>query len=161
MSSEPEQKPGYDFWGNYSGGIDKKGRVQIPADFFTGFSKNDQEFVWVRKGIGNVKGYLEIWPQSANEKLKEETKKIEDIEKRKQMLRGYASLGRPCKLDNQGRLVIPQDYRALFGHNDEVVWLGIEQVIELWPKSHFEASENTLADSANMVKQEEQKKFTV
>ena len=161
MSSAPEQKPGYDFWGNYSGKIDKKGRVQIPADFFTDFASADQEAVWVRKGIGDVKGYLEVWPSSANERLKEETKNIEDIEKRKQVLRGYASLGRPCKLDNQGRLVIPQDYRALFGHDEEVIWLGIEQVIELWPRSHFEASENALADSANTVKQEEQKKFTV
>ncbi len=161
MPNAPRQTIDYDFWGNYTGKVDKKGRVQVPGDFFQDLVESDQEQVWVRKGIGKVKGYLEIWPISANDRLKEETKQISDVEARKRMLRGYASLGRPCKLDKQGRLVLPQEFRKLFGEAEEVVWLGIDRVIELWPMKRFEECENDLADGANAVKLEEKDKFTV
>ncbi len=55
------------------------------------------------------------------------------------------------ELDDQGRMVIPQELRAFAGLTDEAVFLGLGNRVEIWSRAHWTEYEERLAKNIEHI----------
>lgn len=114
------------FLGLYEHSIDEKGRMTIPFRFRGG----------LENGAFLVRGFEEnlmLMPSAEFERYSEKVRKqnITDINARelKRRLYTYAEF---VKLDESGRILLPQNLRALLSINSTVIINGMGEFIEIW-----------------------------
>ncbi|MFW6282921.1 MAG: division/cell wall cluster transcriptional repressor MraZ [Minisyncoccales bacterium] len=114
------------FIGEYSHKIDNKRRVAIPAKF----REKIGEKAVIAKGIDNclVLYTLESW--------KKEAEKLENIPNGKRAARTYARVklasASDVKIDNTGRILIPDYLKDYANLKKKVAILGLSNRIEIW-----------------------------
>lgn len=141
--------------------LDQKGRVGIPKVFRPLLPENDSDHVVVVMGTDGP--YLEVWPAPEWEKVLEKVSGLKAAKARRVIYRGYVSRAVDCKLDSQGRLVLPPLFKEHLFKDDEesneLLWIGAGSVMELWAKKRYEADGDDIVERANQVMLENEEYF--
>ncbi len=131
------------FMGEYSHGIDEKGRLIMPAKYREALHG---EFV-VTKGMD---GCLSVYPIEEWKKLEENfgeaTLTGKDARKFVRFVFSNASL---VEIDKQGRFLLPANLREYAGLKKDVVLVGVLNRIEIWDKDAWE--ENSSYDDMDEI----------
>ncbi|MCI1779150.1 MAG: hypothetical protein LKI53_04245 [Bacteroidales bacterium] len=133
------------FIGEYSGKIDDKGRIILPAAFKSLFKEDEEISFVVKKDL--YENCLEMYTYSEWEKESEILKSRlnffnrEHAEFWREYMRGRAVVRAAGKL---GRITIPRQILTSIGADKEVVFSGNDYKIEIWAKERYQ--ETKLAD---------------
>ena len=120
------------FFGEYEHNIDDKGRVIMPAKF-----REDLGMVfYVTKGLNNC---LFVYPKEAWEKRIEELGRLGDTQEQvRRFKRIFFSNASQNVLDKQGRVVITPKLRQEASLTKEIVFIGVNDHIEIWDAKNWE-----------------------
>jgi MraZ protein len=125
------------FQGQFKHTIDPKGRVSIPAKFREALSEHGDDVV-----ILPYDNALEVHPHHLWQALRDKVKALPVFDPdRRALTYRYLSRGLDVKIDPQGRLQVPQDYRERVGLQKDVCIIGLEDRFEVWDVerwAHFE-----------------------
>lgn len=125
------------FIGRVFASIDQKGRLSVPAKFRDSIYSNYSNHLLVL--IRNFDQCLDLYPIEVWKKIEEE--KINPLPKMQKGVRSFLRVlysdATTCHLDNQGRILLPQELRNFAGLNGEVVLLGLSNKIEIWNKDKW------------------------
>ncbi len=123
------------FRGRYCHNIDSKGRVSVPARFREILVSSYEEALV----ITNFDRCLVAFPLPEWASIEERTKELSMLQKDvRAFIRYFYSGATECRIDRQGRILIPPSLRE-FAHIDkEVMLIGAANRIELWSKEVWE-----------------------
>jgi MraZ protein len=118
------------FSGEYEHVVDEKGRLTIPARLRPELG----EEAFVTRGLD---GCLFVYPQGAWRAL---VKKVADLPLARRDARLFSRMicsGMECKLDRQGRILLPAPLRKHAAIESEVVIVGVDSRLEIWSKERW------------------------
>ncbi len=120
------------FFGEYEHNIDDKGRVIMPAKF-----REELGMVfYVTKGLNSC---LFVYPKEAWEKRIEELGRLGDNQEQvRRFKRIFFSNASQNILDKQGRVVIAPKLRQQANLTKEIVFIGVNDHIEIWDAKNWE-----------------------
>lgn len=127
------------FTGEYRHGIDPKHRITIPSAWRSG--EGDEFYL----RIDSTGSSISVMP------AEEYRAKIDLIEsqpgisaREKQVFKRHFSAGTyPCSADKQGRMVVPQEYAARIGLQEEAMLVGAYGSFEIWSPAKWEQTKAT------------------
>ncbi|WP_108821610.1 division/cell wall cluster transcriptional repressor MraZ [Dysgonomonas sp. Marseille-P4361] len=129
------------FLGNIEAKIDAKARVFVPAAFRKILQQSAQSALIFRKDIFQeclVLYPLQVW----EDELARLRSRLNRWDKEQQALfRQFVVDAERLEIDANGRILIPRRYCHMVGIESEVVFLGVDNTIEIWAKDSLE---NTL-----------------
>jgi MraZ protein len=128
------------FIGEYERNIDKKNRIQIPAQLRSVVAAAPED-VRFYVTLGEFPQTLALYPEQVFEDLANriETEYIPGERSRKFELQFY-SLASHVALDTQGRLVLPERLRRKAKLGDEVLLAGQKHRVDIWNRAAYEAT---------------------
>jgi MraZ protein len=122
-----------EFTGTHTHTLDEKGRVSVPAVFrrqLTG------EELYVNLGLD---GCLVLYTPERWRRVREEIAGLSRGKTNQRFfMRRFARYLRGVSIDSQGRISLPADLREKAGIEEEVLFLGQFNSIELWAPERFE-----------------------
>lgn len=121
------------FKGEFNHSIDAKGRVILPARFR---EQLGEEFVMT---VG-LDGCLFIYPNDEWEIFAEQLRSLPGNKDGRQLQRFFYSNATTCEIDKQGRVLIPAKLRSAAALEKDIVFLGIENKIEVWSRERWDAN---------------------
>lgn len=126
------------FIGNIEAKIDSKGRVFLPAGFRRTLQTAGCEKIMMRKDPHQP--CLSLYPESVwNALLDQLRNKLDRWSSHGQMLfRMFVANVEELSIDGSGRLLLPKRYRDLAGIEQEVLFIGMDDTIEVWAKEKAE-----------------------
>lgn len=141
------------FTGDIDAKADSKGRVFIPAVFRKILQKQEDQRLVLRKDI--YKDCLILYTRvSWEEDLDRVREKLNMYnEEHRQFYRQYMKGTEFLEMDSNGRILIPKKYLQQVHIIKEVQFLGMDDCIEVWCPSVFDASmadNDTFKDQARM-----------
>ena len=118
--------PGFKFVGNFPRSLDVKGRVILPSRMRLHF----QDFGYLTPGAD---GCLALWPEEEfeAEAERQHAKDAQGVAARHD-LREWSSLVTRVEFDRQGRMPVPAELRSIAGLDQEVLFVGVLDRVELW-----------------------------
>jgi MraZ protein len=123
------------FRGRYCHNTDSKGRVSVPARFREILSAHYEEVLV----ITNFDRCLVAFPLQEWAAIEERTKELSMLQKdARAFIRYFYSGAMECRLDRQGRVLIPPSLRDFAKIEKEVMLVGAANRIELWSKEVWE-----------------------
>lgn len=126
------------FLGNIEARIDSKGRVFVPSVFRKILFANNQDVLYLRKDV--FQNCIIIYPESVWEKelsfLRSKLSKW--VEEEQDLYRQFMIEAEAVCLDKSGRVLISKKMLSLIGAESEIKFLGVDDTIEVWPKSALE-----------------------
>ena len=130
------------FRGRFEYGVDAKGRIAVPVKFrevlTTQFNEPAQG---QRLIVTNYDDCLWAYPISV---WQEQERKVSTLPQLlpevKALQRVFMSAACECVLDGQGRIILPASLKDYAKIEQEVVWVGMTQRIEIWSKPRWEAA---------------------
>jgi len=126
------------FLGNIEARIDAKSRVFIPATFRRILLSESEPTLILRKDIYQdciVLSPKSVWEEEST-RLRSRLSKW-NREKR-ELLREYRREAEETEMDSSGRILIPKWLLQSCGIETDVRFLGMDDVIEIWPKAALE-----------------------
>lgn len=126
------------FLGNIEAKADTKGRLFIPAQFRKQLQAANEERIVLRKDI--FQACLVLYPESVwNCELSELRARLNKWNaNHQQIFRQFVSDVEVITLDNNGRILIPKRYLQMTGITQEVRFIGMDNIIEIWAKEKVE-----------------------
>lgn len=126
------------FLGNIEAKADAKGRLFIPAQFRKQLQAVDEERIVLRKDI--FQSCLVLYPESVwNNELSELRARLNKWNAtHQQIFRQFVSDVEVITPDSNGRILIPKRYLQMAGINQEVRFIGMDNIIEIWAKEKME-----------------------
>jgi len=120
------------FIGNINAKTDEKGRVFIPAAFRKILQSSGEERLILREDV--YKDCLTLHPESVwIEKLKKLRGDLNEWDEEQQdIYRKYSMNTASLEIDSTGRVLIPKKYLQTANITNDVCFLGLIDVIELW-----------------------------
>ncbi len=120
------------FTGTIKAKLDAKGRAFLPAPFRKLLRDDEAEFVLRRDAFQPC---LTVYPRAAWDA------EVADLRRRldpwngdhRMVLRRYVADVEVFSLDAAGRFLIPKRYLRLAGIAQDVAFVGMDEVIEIWP----------------------------
>lgn len=131
------------FLSSYLNGIDKKGRVSVPASFRHEMAAHARQQVVVYAAPGTDKngGYLYGWAYDDFVKLAEKIQKLPALSPvRQRLARAILAAARPLNFDDNGRISLPENLMQAAGITDTVMFAGEGEYFTLWTPERFEAT---------------------
>lgn len=121
--------PGVKFVGNFPRSLDVKGRVIIPSRLRLEF----KAFAYLTPGED---GCLALWPEEDFE-LEADRQRAKDAlgAQARNDLRDWTSLVTRIEFDRQGRMAVPPELRSVAALEQEVLFVGVLDRVELWSPS--------------------------
>ncbi len=118
--------------------VDEKGRLAIPARYREGLAVlGSPELVLTLNPWDRA---LWLYPLAEWELIETKLSALSDFDKQsrrtKQIMRGYAA---DCVCDNQARVLLPQELRAIAGIDGPVALLGQGNKLEIWDRDAWNA----------------------
>ena len=130
------------FLGSYRHSVDGKGRVAVPAQFRRGLPPGS---VLTRGPEGRlVIRDPEGWAALGREISLSASSPADE----RRLFRAFWSSAREVDLDAQGRLLIPEEYRTWAGIDDSVVFVGLNDQVEIVSSSAWDAEQSDLSPEA-------------
>lgn len=126
------------FLGNIEAKADTKGRLFIPAQFRKQLQVANEERIVLRKDI--FQSCLVLYPESVwNNELSELRSKLNKWNAmHQQIFRQFVSDVEVITPDSNGRILIPKRYLQMADIKQEVRFIGMDNIIEIWAKSKIE-----------------------
>ncbi len=123
------------FRGRYIHTIDGKGRLSIPVPFRDILSSRYEETLV----ITNFDRCLVAFPPQEWEAVEAKVRGLPMLQKdARAFIRFFYSGAIDCRLDRQGRVLVPPSLREFAGLERDVVVLGSTNRIEIWSKARWE-----------------------
>ena len=114
------------FIGEFKHNLDIKGRLAIPAKF----RKDLEEGAIINKGIEKC---LSIYTRKSWESFAEKIKNLPTAKSDARAFnRSFFSQAAEVELDNQGRILIPENLRQPAALNKKAIVIGLYDKIEIW-----------------------------
>ena len=125
--------PGFKFVGNFPRSLDVKGRVILPSRMRLHF----HDFGYLTPGAD---GCLALWPEEEFE-LEAERQHEKDTqgEVARNDLRDWSALVTRVDFDRQNRMPVPSELRTLANLEQEVLFVGVLDRVELWSPEKWAA----------------------
>ncbi len=121
------------FMGEYNHVLDPKNRVIIPARLREGL---EGRFI-ITAGLD---GCLYMLTLKSWEKFVEQLAALPFTKQTREFRRFFTQNAAEAEIDNQGRVLIPQNLKALAGIDKDVVFVGVIDKIELWAKEKLDGA---------------------
>jgi MraZ protein len=118
------------FFGEFEHTIDDKGRLTIPARFRDELA----EGMFVSRGLD---GCLFVYPPDSWKPLAEKVATLPLTKKDARFFSRSIYSGSECKLDKQGRILLPSYLREYAAIGNEVVIIGVNSRLEIWSKERW------------------------
>jgi len=119
------------FSGEFEHIIDDKGRLTIPARFRDELT----EGMFVTRGLD---GCLFVYPLDSWKALAEKVATLPLTQSDARYFSRLIYSGSDCKLDKQGRILLPSSLRQHAGIENEVVIIGVNSRLEIWSKERWQ-----------------------
>lgn len=122
------------FIGSNDAKTDAKGRVFFPANFRKILQEAGEEGMVMRKDV--FQDCLVIYPESVwKEQLTIMREKLNRWNRQQQQIfRQFAADAEVLTTDANGRILLPRRYREMAGIQQEVRFIGMYDVIEIWAR---------------------------
>jgi MraZ protein len=128
------------FLGQHRYQMDAKGRIALPSRFHDAFGKS--MFLILGRDAGLWAYAEEDWNR-VTDRIDSSPLSTREERNRARTLFGHAER---VKVDEQGRVVIPQFLRERAGLDREVVVLGVSDHLEVWPGAEWDSQQDGLVD---------------
>lgn len=141
-----------EFRGEYTGKLDDKGRLVFPSTLKAQTAPNADGRYVVKKNI--FQKCLEIYPIEEWKRKTEEVRSKLNLfnTKHNQFWIEYNRDTAEILPDEKtGRILIPKKLMEMIGVEKDVVFVGLEKIINLWAKDTYEASRMDEADFASLA----------
>jgi MraZ protein len=117
------------FRGNHPARVDEKGRLKLPAEFKRRIDEEYGEQFYITSKDGNV---AEIHPLKEWEKFEEKLAAIPNFNPaKKKLLDRLNYFGQVARMDEQGRVLLPQILREQAKVTGDVVVFGMQTYLEV------------------------------
>lgn len=122
------------FSGTISAKLDAKGRVFFPSVYRRQLAAAEADFVLKRDAYQPC---LVVYPREVwDREVDELARRLNRWDPRQAMLfRRFLAEAEPLTLDASGRLLIPRRLLTALGLTHEVVFVGVDDRVEVWPKT--------------------------
>ncbi|MBI1308858.1 MAG: division/cell wall cluster transcriptional repressor MraZ [Proteobacteria bacterium] len=135
------------FLSSYLNGVDKKGRVSVPALFRTEMAAQTRQTVVVYAAPEGR--YLYGWAYDDFVKLAEKIQQLPALSPvRQRLARAILAAARPLNFDDTGRIMVPENLLKVAGIDGEALFAGEGEYFTIWNPAAFEAQMN--ADGSNI-----------
>jgi len=133
VGTKVDLSPGFKFVGNFPRSLDVKGRVILPSRMRTHF----EEHGYLTPGAD---GCLALWPEEEFE-LEAERQHAKDAlgPEARNDLRDWAALVTRVEFDRQNRMPVPSELREIADLEQEVLFVGVLDRVELWSPQRWAA----------------------
>lgn len=122
--------------GTYHRTLDEKHRVAVPKSLRDAFNSSESGTIFLAP---STDGAIAVYPEPAFRSL---ANRLADASPTARQVREYARLffarATSATLDKQGRLRVPGELVELAQLTREVVLLGLQDHVEIWPKAAWE-----------------------
>lgn len=126
------------FLSSYLNGVDKKGRVSVPAPFRGEMAANPRQVVVVYAAPEG--GYLYGWAYDDFIKLAEHIQRMPALSPvRQRLARAILAAARPLGFDAEGRIMLPEDLIKVAGLEEKALFAGQGDYFTIWNPSKYEA----------------------
>lgn len=128
------------FLSSYTNGVDKKGRVSIPASFRAEIAQHSRQTVVVYASPDE--GFLYAWGYDDFVKFAEKITKLPPLSKERQRLaRTILAAARPLSFDGEGRVLLPENFVKAAGISGKVMFAGQGEYFTMWNPEAYEAKQ--------------------
>ena len=125
------------FLSSYLNGVDKKGRVSVPAPFRNEMANHPRQMVVVYTAPEG--GYLYGWAYEDFVKLAEHIQRMPPLSPvRQRLARAILAAARPLSFDAEGRVSLPEDLMARVGIAEQVRFAGQGEYFTLWNPAKYD-----------------------
>lgn len=128
------------FLGNIEAKIDAKARVFVPAAFRKILQSTSQTALILRKDL--FQECLILYPESVWEEVVAQLRaRLNRWDKAQQQLfRQFVADAERLEMDTNGRILIPKRCMQMTNIQTDVIFLGVDNTIELWTKEALDKS---------------------
>ena len=128
------------FLGRFRHTLDHKGRVAIPARFRRALPPEAHEiFIGVVRDDGPEKHLTLYSSDEFHERFADVAGKSGRLAHVRLLKRAYYANASEYPIDAQGQIAIPQELKKGLGLDRDVLFIGIEDTVEVWAPEVFEA----------------------
>lgn len=125
------------FLSSYLNGVDKKGRVSVPAPFRNEMAQHPRQVVVVYAAPEG--GYLYGWAYEDFVKLAANIQRMPPLSPvRQRLARAILAAARPLSFDSEGRIAIPEHLMQAAGLEGDVLFAGQGEYFTLWNPKRYE-----------------------
>ena len=124
--------------------IDDKGRLIIPAKFRADLA----EGLFVTRGLD---GCLFVFPPDRWKEMSEKMANLSLVQASARLFSRMIYSGIECKLDKQGRILLPPSLRAHADIGSEVVITGVRTRLEIWSKKRWQEQTTRMEEESSFI----------
>ncbi|MCI4646139.1 MAG: division/cell wall cluster transcriptional repressor MraZ [Hyphomonadaceae bacterium] len=134
------------FVSTYEGAIDTKGRVSVPAPFRSALGGGSRIFLWPALDgskclEGGGEALMRVYHQTISRlPLLSRERKI--------LTTAIVSRSADLKMDDPGRIKIPENMLKSVGITDKLIFVGALESFQIWSPEAYEAHELEMAEAA-------------
>ena len=132
------------FSGEYEHVLDEKGRLIIPAKFRAHLADG----LFVTRGLD---GCLFVFPPDTWREMSEKVSNLPLAHPGARLFSRMIFSGTECKLDRQGRILIPPPLRAHANIESEVVITGVDSRLEIWSKERWQEMTTKMEEESSFI----------
>jgi MraZ protein len=126
------------FLATYLNGVDRKGRVSVPASFRNEMAAHARQMVVVYAAPEG--GYLYGWAYDDFVKLAEQIQRLPALSPtRARLARAILAAARPLSFDDTGRISLPGDLMKAAGIEGQATFAGQGEYFTIWQPARYEA----------------------
>jgi len=124
--------------------IDDKGRLIIPAKFRADLAGG----LFVTRGLD---GCLFVFPPDRWKEMSEKMANLSLVQASARLFSRMIYSGIECKLDKQGRILLPPSLRAHADIESEVVITGVRTRLEIWSKKRWQEQTTRMEEESSFI----------
>ncbi len=139
------------FLGNIEAKIDTKGRAFLPSVFRKVLQTAGEECLVMRKDV--FQSCLVLYPESVwNEQMDALRSRLNRWNKQhQQVFRQFVSEVELLTLDGNGRFLIPKRYLRMADIEQDIKFVGMDDIIEIWSSAKVDDSQMAPEDFGNAL----------
>lgn len=119
------------FMGSFTGRLDKKGRVSVPASFRAALERLGTDEIVFRPS--HTHACVEAWPAPTFARLAEGLNTLDAFsDAQSEMEMALFSEACPLRPDGEGRIVLPESLVVHAGLEEAVCFVGVGRTFQLW-----------------------------
>jgi MraZ protein len=132
------------FSGEYEHTVDDKGRLIIPAKFRPDLAED----FFVTRGLD---GCLFVFPPDTWKEMSDKMASLSLVQTSARLFSRMIYSGIECKLDKQGRILLPPSLRAHADIESEVVITGVRTRLEIWSKKRWQEQTTRMEEESSFI----------
>lgn len=130
------------FKGRYDHAVDGKGRASLPVRFREAIAGLTDDRIVVTYALDSEHPHLDVYPLTGWREFETKLAAKPMFDPGVTVLkRLYVANAVECPLDGHGRILIPAPHREFARIGKDVVWLGMNRIVELWQPEEWRKAE--------------------